>query len=145
VIGVVVVTHGDLAEALLSTAQAIVGPLPQALAISIRPPDGAEDVSRRIAQAIDDVDAGDGVLLLTDMFGGTPANIGLTFLEEGKAEVLTGVNLPMLIKLWSLRQQEVQLHEAAVLLTQHGQKNISRAADLLSRAASSHADRARKG
>jgi PTS system mannose-specific IIA component len=102
-IGVVVVTHGQLAAELVNAAETIVGDIPQFAAVSIGWHDDVEDVREEIRQAIQRVQGPEGVLLLTDMFGGTPANVGLTFLEANKVEVITGVNLPMLIKLAGLR------------------------------------------
>src|SRR5262245_42598839 len=104
-IGVVVVTHGQLANELVNAAEMIVGDLPQFAAVSIGWHDEVNDARDDIAQAIERVrgEGGEGgVLLLTDMFGGTPSNLGLTFLETPRVEVITGVNLPMLIKLASL-------------------------------------------
>ena len=102
-IGVVVVTHGQLATELVNAAETIVGDIPQFAAVSIGWHDDVEDAREEIKQAIQRVQGLEGVLLLTDMFGGTPANVGLTFLEANKVEVITGVNLPMLIKLAGLR------------------------------------------
>jgi PTS system mannose-specific IIA component len=101
-IGVVVVTHGQLATELLNAAEMIVGELPQFTAVSIGWHDDVEIARDAIEGAIRKVDAGRGVLILTDMFGGTPTNLGLSFLDAGRVEVITGVNLPMLIKLASL-------------------------------------------
>ena len=98
-IGVVVVTHGQLAVELLNAAEAVVGELPQFTAVSIGWHDDTQDAREEISSAIARVKGGDGVLILTDMFGGTPSNLALTFLETNVVEVLTGVNLPMLIKL----------------------------------------------
>ena len=98
-IGVVVVTHGQLATELVNAAEMIVGDLPQFTAVSIGWHDDVNDAREEIAQAIERVRGDDGVLLLTDMFGGTPSNLGMTFLETDRVEVITGVNLPMLIKL----------------------------------------------
>ena len=98
-IGVVVVTHGQLATELVNAAEMIVGDLPQFTAVSIGWHDDVNDAREEIAQAIERVRGEDGVLLLTDMFGGTPSNLGMTFLEKDRLEVITGVNLPMLIKL----------------------------------------------
>ena len=98
-IGVVVVTHGQLATELVNAAEMIVGDLPQFTAVSIGWHDDVNDAREDIAQAIERVRGEDGVLLLTDMFGGTPSNLGMTFLETDRLEVITGVNLPMLIKL----------------------------------------------
>ena len=102
-IGVVVVTHGQLATELVNAAEMIVGDLPQFTAVSIGWHDDVNDAREDIAQAIERVRGEAGVLLLTDMFGGTPSNLGMTFLETDRLEVITGVNLPMLIKLASLR------------------------------------------
>src|SRR5215218_6255607 len=101
-IGVVVVTHGQLATELLNAAETIVGDLPRFAAVSIGWHDDTQDAREEIAQAIGRVrqghDDGQGVLILTDMFGGTPANLAMTFLAPNEVEVITGVNLPMLIK-----------------------------------------------
>ncbi len=98
-IGVVVVTHGQLATELVNAAETIVGDIPQFAAVSIGWHDDVEDAREEIRQAIQRVQGPAGVLLLTDMFGGTPSNLGLTFIESDRVEVITGVNLPMLIKL----------------------------------------------
>ena len=105
-IGVVVVTHGQLATELVNAAEMIVGDLPQFTAVSIGWHDDVNDAREDIAQAIERVRGDAGVLLLTDMFGGTPSNLGMTFLENDRIEVITGVNLPMLIKLASLRSSQ---------------------------------------
>src|SRR5436190_2017679 len=97
--GVVVITHGQLATELLNAAEMIVGDLPRFHAVSIGWHDDVTVAHAAIAAAIAKVDAGDGVLLLTDMFGGTPANLAMAFLDVGRVEVVTGVNLAMLIKL----------------------------------------------
>jgi PTS system mannose-specific IIA component len=101
-IGVVVVTHGQLATELLNAAEMIVGDLPQFTAVSIGWHEDVNDARGDIAQAIERVRGDSGILILTDMFGGTPSNLGMTFLEADRVEVFTGVNLPMLIKLASL-------------------------------------------
>jgi PTS system mannose-specific IIA component len=106
VIGVVVVTHGQLATELLNAAEAIVGDLPQFAAVSIGWHDNVDDARDEISRAIARFQSGGGVLVLTDMFGGTPSNLSLTFLEADKVEIVTGVNLPMLIKLAGLRQSK---------------------------------------
>jgi PTS system mannose-specific IIA component len=103
-IGVVVVTHGQLATELVNSAEMIVGDLPQFAAVSIGWHDDVNDAREEIAQAIERVRGDEGVLVLTDMFGGTPSNVGMTFLEKDRVEVITGVNLPMVIKLANLRQ-----------------------------------------
>jgi PTS system mannose-specific IIA component len=102
-IGVVVVTHGRLATELLNAAEMIVGELPQCVAVSIGWHDDVNDAREQIAKAVDRIRSPSGVLILTDMFGGTPSNFCIPLLEAGKVEVITGVNLPMLIKAKDLR------------------------------------------
>src|SRR5262245_19636241 len=130
VIGVVVVTHGQLANELLNAAEMIVGDLPRFTAVSIGWHDDVNDARGDIAQAIDRVRGEEGVLILTDMFGGTPSNIGMTFLEKDKIEVITGVNLPILNKLASL-QQSSDLLAVAKQMQDHGRNAIWVASDLL--------------
>src|SRR5436190_23968488 len=108
----------------------IVGDLPQFTAVSIGWHDDVNDAREDIAQAIDRVRAEEGVLLLTDMFGGTPSNLGMTFLQKDKVEVITGVNLPMLIKLASLRRSS-DLLAVAKEMREHGRNAIWVASDLL--------------
>jgi PTS system mannose-specific IIA component len=129
-VGLVVATHGKLAEELIHTAEGIVGPLERCEAVSVGAGSSMEDARARLADAVHRVDSGAGVLVLTDMFGGTPANLALTFLDE-KVEVVTGVNLPMILKLTTARQDELGLRAAAELVTAHGQKNITLASELL--------------
>jgi len=129
-IGVVVVTHGQLATELVNAAEMIVGDLPQFTAVSIGWHDDVNDAREDIAQAIDRVRGEEGVLVLTDMFGGTPSNLGMTFLDKDRVEVITGVNLPMLIKLASLRK-ESDLLAVAQQMRDHGRNAIWVASDLL--------------
>jgi PTS system mannose-specific IIA component len=129
-VGLVVATHGKLAEELLRTAEGIVGPLEQCEAVSVGAGSSMEDARTRLGEAVHRVDKGEGVLVLTDMFGGTPANLALTFLDE-KLEVVTGVNLPMILKLATARTDGLPLPAAAELLAAHGQKNITLASELL--------------
>jgi PTS system mannose-specific IIA component len=130
VIGVVVVTHGQLATELLNAAEAIVGDLPRFAAVSIGWHDDTDDAHEEIRQAIARLQGENGVLLLTDMFGGTPTNIGLSFVEPDHVEVVTGVNLPMLIKLASLRSSQ-ELLAVARELRETGRNAIHVASDLL--------------
>src|SRR5437762_13491438 len=130
VIGVVVVTHGQLANELVNAAEMIVGDLPQFTAVSIGWHDDVNDAREDIAQAIDRVRGDAGVLLLTDMFGGTPSNLAMTFLETERLEVITGVNLPMLIKLASLRSSQ-DLLAVAREMREHGRSAIWVASDFL--------------
>jgi PTS system mannose-specific IIA component len=130
VIGVVVVTHGQLATELLNAAEMIVGDLPQFTAVSIGWHDDVNDAREEIVQAIDRVRGDQGVLVLTDMFGGTPSNLGMTFLEKDRVEVITGVNLPILIKLAGLRQSS-DLLAVARQMRDDGRNAIWVASDLL--------------
>ena len=130
-VGIVLVTHGKLGQELLRTAEGIVGPLPGACSVSIEPQDGMETIREKMAKAIGEMDSGDGVLVLTDMFGGTPANLALTFLDERQVEVVTGVNLPMMLKLGTTRDDPATLGEIASTIAGYGQKNIVYASELL--------------
>jgi mannose PTS system EIIA component len=129
-IGVVVVSHGQLATELLNAAETIVGDLPRFAAVSIGWHEDTQDARDEIAQAIGRVEQGGGVLILTDMFGGTPANLAMTFLGQDQVEVITGVNLPMLIKLAGLAEQP-NLLAVAREMREHGRNAIWVASDLL--------------
>src|SRR6187431_2710735 len=129
-IGVVVVTHGQLATELVNAAETIVGDLPNFSAVSIGWHEDVQDARGEIAAAVDKVKQPGGVLVATDMFGGTPSNLGITFLEPDKVEVVTGVNLPMLIKAANLRERQ-NLTEIARSLREHGRNAIWVASDLL--------------
>jgi len=129
-VGVVVATHGELAEALLRTVAGVCGPLERGRAVTISHDSAMEEARAQLAAAIQAVDDGDGVLVLTDMLGGTPANLALSFLDE-KIEVVTGVNLPMLTKLTTCRAERTPLRETAQALAAYGQKNITLASELL--------------
>jgi PTS system mannose-specific IIA component len=129
-IGVVVVTHGQLATELVNAAETIVGDLPKFAAVSIGWHDDVDAAREQIGMAIERVRGEAGVLLLTDMFGGTPSNLALTFLAEGRVEVMTGVNLPMLIKLAGVRGTG-DLLRVAREMRDHGRTAIWVASDLL--------------
>lgn len=129
-IGVVVVTHGQLAVELVNAAETIVGDVPAFTAVSIGWHEDVQDAREEIAAAIARVQGPEGVLIATDMFGGTPANLGITFLEPDRVEVVTGVNLPMLIKAANLRERQ-DLTEVARSLREHGRNAIWVASDLL--------------
>jgi len=129
-VGVVVVTHGQLATELLNAAEMIVGELPQFTAVSIGWHDDVDVAREEIERAVGKVDAGRGVLILTDMFGGTPSNLGLTFLDPGRVEVITGVNLPMLIKL-AKAPGSPDVGVLAREMCEHGRAAIRVASDLL--------------
>ena len=129
-IGVVVVTHGQLATELLNAAEMIVGELPTFAAVSIGWHEDTEDARGEIAQAIARVQQGQGVLILTDMFGGTSSNLAMTFLGQEQVEVITGVNLPMLITLAGVKEPAALL-TAAREMREHGRNAIWVASDLL--------------
>jgi PTS system mannose-specific IIA component len=129
-IGMVLVTHGHLATEFRAALEHVVGPQKQIAAISIGPEDDMERRRTDIIEAIREADSGDGVVLLTDMFGGTPSNLAISVMDGGKVEVLAGVNLPMLIKLASVR--DAQPLEQAVLQAQEaGRKYVYIASKVL--------------
>jgi PTS system mannose-specific IIA component len=127
----VIVSHGQLASEFLAAAEMIVGPVSHITAVSIGWHDDAEAAREEIESAIKQVSQGAGVLILTDMFGGTPTNIASMFLAEGAVEVVTGVNLPMVIKLAS-QSGPATLAEVALAVRKQGQEGIYLAGDLLS-------------
>jgi PTS system mannose-specific IIA component len=129
-IGIVLVTHGNLAREFLSAMEHVVGKQAQARAISIGPDDDMEQRRADILAAAEEVDSGDGAILLTDMFGGTPSNLAISIMDRAKVEVLAGVNLPMLIKLAGVRQTE-PLAIAVAKARDAGIKYISVASTLL--------------
>jgi PTS system mannose-specific IIA component len=132
-IGLVVVTHGRLAEEFIAAAEHVVGPLPAVQAVSIGPDDDMDMRRREIIAATKACDEGDGVVILTDMFGGTPSNLAISVMSTGKIEVIAGVNLPMLIKLAEVRGK-LPMAEAALAAQEAGRKYISVASALLQRA-----------
>ena len=129
-IGVVVISHGQFATELLNAAEMIVGDLPGFTAVSIGWHDDVTIARDAIAAAIEKVDRGRGVLLLTDMFGGTPTNLGISFLATGRVEVVTGANLPMLIKLAKITETG-DLSSVSQQICEHGRAAIRVASDLL--------------
>jgi mannose PTS system EIIA component len=134
-IGVVVVTHGQFATELVNAAEAIVGDLPRFAAVSIGWHDDVDIAREEIGRALARVQGPHGAVLLTDMFGGTPSNLAMTFLEPDRVEVITGVNLPMLIKLASLRTSS-DLLGVAREMREHGRNAIWVASDLMRSTAS---------
>ncbi len=126
----VIVTHGHLAGELLAAAEMIIGPISFITAVSIGWHDDVDAARDEVQRAITSVSQGAGVLLLTDMFGGTPTNIASMFLDEGNVEVVTGVNLPMVIKLAS-QQTNISLIETARRVCELGRQGIYHAGDLL--------------
>ena len=129
-IGIVIVTHGRLGETLLDTCSMITGESGGITSISVQAEDDVEKTRDKIAGAINDVVGDKGVILLVDMFGGTPSNISLSFLGTNNIEVVTGVNLPMLTKLRSLGA-ELTLREAASALRDYGREHIKVATEYL--------------
>lgn len=130
-IGLVLVTHGQLADAFVAAMQHVVGPQEQIRAISIEADDDIEQCRRDIVAAVEATDSGEGVIILTDMFGGTPSNLAISTLERAGLEVIAGVNLPMLIKLASVRAQG-DLARAVAEAQDAGRKYINVASQLLS-------------
>ncbi len=130
-IGMVVVTHGRLAEEFVSAMEHVVGPQKAVRAICIGPDDDMEQRRQDILNAVKDVDQGDGVILLTDMFGGTPSNLAISIMENAKVEVIAGINLPMLIKLASVRKV-CGMDEAITAAQESGRKYINVASHVLS-------------
>lgn len=129
-IGAVVVSHGQLANELLSAAETVVGPVESIHAVSIGWHDDVEMAKDEIQRAIKQADQGSGVIVLTDMFGGTPTNISAMFLKEGAVEIVTGVNLPMIIK-FVTSGREGSLYDLAREIEEQGKQSIYRTAALL--------------
>ena len=130
-IGLVLVTHGRLAVEFRAALEHVVGPQGQIEAITIGPDDDVEERRKDIIEAVRRVDSGDGVAILTDMFGGTPSNLAISVMDRARIEVIAGVNLPMLIKLASLRQSE-SLERTVLGAQEAGRKYINVASQLLS-------------
>lgn len=130
-LGLVIVTHSRLADELLSAAQMIIGPNERVRAVSIAASDSVEEIRLAVAKAIDEVSGDDdGVLIMTDMFGGTPSNISLSFLVPDKVEVVTGVNLPMVLKFFN-SHEDIGPGQLASMLKAYGQQSIALASDFL--------------
>lgn len=132
-IGLVVVSHGRLAAELVHATQHVVGEQRRFKAISIEAEDDIEARREQIRDTVKACDEGDGVIILTDMFGGTPSNLAISVMSPGKVEVIAGVNLPMLIKLAEVRG-EVAIQEAAEVAAEAGRKYINIASQLLRKA-----------
>jgi PTS system mannose-specific IIA component len=130
-IGIVIVTHSGLGDALIEAAECILeAPLEATTAVSVDLKHSAEKLRKKIGDGMKAVDEGDGVIILTDMFGGTPSNLSLSFLEEGRIDVLTGVNLPVLIRAAKMRKDS-NLSELAQSVEAYGKKSISLASGVL--------------
>jgi PTS system mannose-specific IIA component len=130
-IGIVICCHGKMGEGMRDAAEMIIGPQEQLRVISVQPGDGGNDVLEGLTKAIKEVDSGDGVLMVTDLFGGTPTNIGCALLGESSIEVVTGFNLPLLIKALTSRHDVVSISELARTASEYGRRHISVAGDLL--------------
>ena len=130
-IGLVLVTHGQLATEFVHATEHVVGPQSGIRSVAIGPDDDMEKRREEIQLALSEVDSGAGVILLTDMFGGTPSNLAISFMGKGNVEVIAGINLPMLIKLASVRDQ-VSLPEAVDQAQEAGRKYINVASRVLS-------------
>lgn len=131
-IGVVIVTHCGLGSELINTAEFILGRIPGIIAVTIDAQASADIIRAGVEAGIKKVDQGDGIIILTDMFGGTPSNISLSFLAADQIEVLTGVNLPMIIKLIQSRER-LELGELAKTVGEYGRKSINVASEVLKR------------
>ncbi|MDR1827343.1 MAG: PTS sugar transporter subunit IIA [Methylobacteriaceae bacterium] len=130
-IGMVLVTHGRLAAEFKAALEHVVGPQETMETISINPDDDMGENRREIREAIARVNTGDGVVILTDLFGGTPSNLALSFMEENRVEVVAGINLPMLIKLVSVREEP--LADAVNKAQEAGRKHINIASHILTK------------
>jgi len=124
----------EIGNELIAAAELIKGKLNDIMHVCVEQSKGVEELKKEISAAIKKLDKGKGVLILTDLFGGTPSNISLSFMKEGKVEVVTGVNLPMLLKLSDVRE-DMSLNEFACFIKDYGKKNISLASEILSKKA----------
>lgn len=129
-IGLVLVTHGRLADEFVTAMEHVVGPQTQVRTVAIGPDDDMEARRADIRTAIADVDAGRGVIVLTDLFGGTPSNLAISLMERGRIEVIAGINLPMLIRLESARRK-LGVAAAVAAAREAGRKYISVASEVL--------------
>ena len=135
-VGAIIVTHGSLGEEIIKSAEMIIGQQEKIKSVAIRPEDSEATIRENIAKALNEVDEGEGVLILTDMFGGTPSNLSLCFFEENRIEVVTGINLPMLIK-FSTERKKGTLSEIVSTIKEYGQKHILVASQILKKERSS--------
>jgi PTS system mannose-specific IIA component len=129
-IGTIVVAHGNIGVEMVRVARSIVLDAAPMAGVALEHDEDVSQMREKIREAIREVDRGGGILLLSDMFGGTPSNLCMSFLQEGRVEVITGVNLPMLIKLASFRGER-SLAEIAAFIREYGQKNIALAGEVL--------------
>lgn len=135
-IGGLIVTHGRLAHELLGAAQTIEGPMEKIEAVALDWNDSVEDAQEKVRQGLARI-VDDGAIIFTDMFGGTPSNISLSFLEQDRVEIVTGVNLPMIVKFGAMRQDGQSVSELAHTIREKGAKSIRVASDLLAKGAES--------
>jgi len=129
-VGAVVITHGELGKALLDAARMIKGGMDKIKPVSIEDYNDVDALRGRLLRAVSEVDGGDGVMVFTDLFGGTPTNIAMSILEDRDVEIMTGVNLPVLIKFDSFRDGK-SLREVATFLEEYGRKSMAIAGDML--------------
>nr|QJR98181.1 PTS fructose transporter subunit IIA [uncultured Alphaproteobacteria bacterium] len=129
-LGLVLVTHGNLANEFVAAMQHVVGKQEQIDTVCIGPEDNMEIRREEILRKVEQVDSGDGTLVLTDLFGGTPSNLAISIMDKAKVEILAGVNLPMLIKIASLRKDK-NLKDTAIGAQEAGKKYINIASQLL--------------
>ena len=130
-IGKLILTHGGLARELLQAANVIAGRLAGFEALSLDWSEGFDEARAKVSTALERLDQGQGVLILADMYGGTPCNLAMTFFQEGKVEVLTGVNLPMVLRLACQTGEETSVAEMARWLKAKGQSSVCLAGDLV--------------
>jgi PTS system mannose-specific IIA component len=130
-IGIILITHGALGQTLLQTAEGILGELEGCIAISVDGSSSMDQAMSEIQQSIQEMDQGDGVLVLTDMFGGTPSNLSLSLLESVRLEVVTGANLPMLLKI--LNRSDADLEDLASEAKSAGRQGIVVAGEVMKR------------
>lgn len=133
-IGLVLVTHGNLAREFVTALEHVVGAQEQVSSICIGPDDDMESRRGEIAEAVGEVDSGEGVIILTDLFGGTPSNLSISLMKPDEVEVIAGMNLPMLIRLAGARQS-MDVSDAVAAAREAGQKYISVASEILGQAA----------
>jgi len=130
-IGALIVTHGNLAYELLNAAQKIESNVGVIEAVPLEWTDSVDEAREKIRQALDRIGTDDGVIIFTDMFGGTPSNISLSFLEKDRVEIVTGVNLPMVVKFATMQQEATDVAALAHVISERGAKSIRVASDLL--------------
>ncbi|MEZ4566580.1 MAG: PTS fructose transporter subunit IIA [Desulfobacterales bacterium] len=125
-IGIVIVAHGLLADVLVETATTIITKKPESVvSVSLDLAEPVDKLRKKVSTSIKSVDSNKGILILTDMFGGTPSNLSYTFLEEGRIEVISGVNLPVLLKAINIREKDMDLQQMAKTIETYGKKHFS--------------------